>query len=128
MNKLFGGLMAKAGKWLKPLWKGAAKRVLKSQFESLRARVKANIDSDEDASIVRINKLFDGAQKVIIEDMEMIPLLPAGLRAEAQSKVQIEGDKIQANLIVLLKRGGPGLVDKAFDGLESRLDEIIEGL
>lgn len=128
IGSFFGGLFSKTGKWLKPLWKGAAKKLLASQFNRLQDQIKANIDDDRDASIVRINSLFDGLQKKLVDGLGAICLLPAGMRSMLQEKVQREGDKIQSNIVVMVKQRGPVAVDAAFDGLEARLDEMIESL
>ena len=125
---MFKNLLAKLGNWLKPLWKGAAKKILASQFTSLRERIKRNIDDDRDASIMRINTLFDKMQSDIIGGLDRIAFLPQHIRELIKAKVQAEGDRIQEDTVAMVKKRGPVAIDAAFDGIEARLDAMIDAM
>lgn len=119
-------LLAKLTNLLKPLWKGAAKKILHNQVADMKNRVKAMIDDDEDASIKRINRIIDGWQNGIIKRLAALKFMPTSIANTVGDKVQSEGDKLQAKLIEAIKSKGPHAVDMAFDGLEIKLDFLID--
>lgn len=114
------------GRLLKPLWKRGAKAVLWTGGDELQRRVRQNVDDDADASIRRVNKLFDGWQDRVIEELHELPLLPKAWAATLAEKVKVEGDQVQAALVASIKTHGPAAVDLAFDGLQDRLARLID--
>lgn len=122
----FKSLLGLVGRVLTPLWKGAARLVLSRESADLRGKVKALIDDDKDASIVRVNRIFDGWQTGIIKGLRGLSFLPAAIANTIIDGVQSEGDKLQARVVDAVKSKGPAAVDLAFDGLEARLSALID--
>lgn len=119
-------LLGIMGRVLSPLWKGAARAILAKESADLRGKVKSLIDDDKDASIVRVNRIFDGWQTGIIRGIRGLTFLPAVLADTIISGVQDEGDKLQSRVVDAIKSKGPPAVDLAFDGLEARLIALID--
>jgi hypothetical protein len=126
MKGFFASIGAKIAGLLKPLWKGAAKKILAYECSDLRLRAKAMIDEDTDGSIVRVNRVFDGWQNAIINGLNKVPFLPKSMAASLAEKVNEEGDRIQENIVNAIKERGALAVDAAFDGIEAKLNNIID--
>jgi hypothetical protein len=109
-----------------PLWKGAAKRILRSQSRDLRGKVKSLIDDDQDASIKRVNDFFDKRQAEIEAKLRGLQFLPGTLEDRLAESVEENGNAMQEKLIAAIKERGPAAIDALFDGLESKLDAIID--
>lgn len=122
IKSLFGML----GRVLTPLWKGAAKKLVDAESRNLRVKVKSLIDDDADASVVRVNRIFDGWQTGIIKGLRGLSFLPASIADTVVAAVQDEGDKLQARVVDAIKSKVPAAVDLAFDGLEARLSALID--
>lgn len=122
----FKSLLGMLGRILSPLWKGAAKKLLASQAASLRVQIEGMIDGDNDASIVRVNRIFDGWQDGIIKSIRGLSFLPASIADTIVEGVEAEGDKLQNALVEGIKSKGPMAVGLAFDGIEAKLHAIID--
>jgi hypothetical protein len=123
---MFKSIMGKIGNLLKPLWKGAAKKILANQAQDLRGRLKSMVDSDEDASLKRVNALFDGWQASVIARVRALSFLPASVADTVASGVQREGDILQGKIVAAIKEKGPHAIDLAFEGIEVKLNALID--
>ena len=123
---MLNGLLRKLGSMCKPLWKGAAKRLLAYEAGRLRGHVKGIIDGDDDASIMRVNRICDGWQDGIIKGLSKLAFLPASIASDIADKVQDEGDSLQVKLTDAIKAKGPAAIDMAFDALEGKLGALID--
>lgn len=124
--KLMSMLWSRIGALAKPLWKGTVKRLLHSKSRDMRGRVKSLIDDDADASIVRVNKFFDDRQEEIEAALRKLTWLPGSLEDTMASAVEDHGNALQEKLVEAIKGRGAAAIDLAFDGLESKLDAIID--
>ena len=119
--------MKQVGSWLKPLWKAGAHLVIVQGGDALQQKIRGAVDEDRDASIKRVNKVFDGWQAGVVKALKGLWFLPAAKRDELARKVQEEGDKLQGNLVRGIKEYGPKAVDRAVDGFQERLAKLVEG-
>ncbi len=123
---MFKALLSKLGRVLKPLWKSAAREFLRHEIGELSARAKSMIDEDTDASISRINTVFDRWQAGIIKGLKGLFFLPSSVAEVIAKKVQEEGDEIQSKIVFSVKDMGPKAVDKALEGIEAKINALIE--
>lgn len=121
-RKLFGML----GRVLTPFWKGAARALLARESADLQSKVKAMIDDDRDASIVRVNKVFDGWQAGIIKGLRGLSFLPTSTADIIIAAVQVEGDRLQIRVVDGIKDKGSAAIDASFCIIRYRLTSIID--
>ena len=114
------------GAILKPFWKAGAKIALNEMGARLKTRLVTLIDDDSDASVKAINSAFDGLQEQAIRALNFVKFIPQATREKIAAQVQQVGDRVQGEAVEALKKGGPAALVAALDGLEKRLEEIVD--
>lgn len=123
---MFKGLMSKLAGMFKPLWKSAAKKLMAYELKTLRDHLKAMVDDDRDASIMRVDHIFDMWQDRIVAGINKLSWIPSSISHDLTDKVMDEGDSLQEKLVEMIKTKGPGAIDAAFDGVEAKINALID--
>lgn len=114
------------GNWTKPLWKSGAKFALRELAKRTKAKLAGLVDEDTDASIKAINGAFDGLQAKALQALNFVKFMPAEMRDKIAAHVKEDGDRIQAEAVDAIKKGGPAALAAILDKLESRLEAVVD--
>lgn len=115
---------APVAKWIKPLWKGGLKAVVRSEGDKLEAELLKIAAAKGPGAI---DDAVDAAQRKLQAAVDVLPL-PAALEQKVKDKIQQRGDELQETAKTAFINGGADALKAACDRAQQALLDAIERL
>lgn len=112
-------------KLLMGLVKPLALKAVRKEGDAIQARLVKEVERRGPGAV---DHLIDELQDRILMALQGMSWIPAWIKTPFVEAVQKHGDEVQARLVDAVSRGGPELLNKAFDEAQDFLEGKLRAL